>query len=524
MCIYILTLILSENNNTALGNTKSLQQQPTDFVPALKSCLSFYNIDPRAIVSKNNDKTSAIYKRLNYQWNSYGGIKYPMAYFVVRQPSDVQAVIICCRKLNIHVVPKSGGHSFEKYSYGDSNSLVIDLQELNQVTIVEPGTGTTIKNPIANVGSGILLGPLIWKLYSTGGYAIPSGLCPSVGVSLALGGGVGSLPRYYGVTTDMIQEIDLVTANGTLLTINTKSDPELLWALKGAGIGASFGIVTRFQFKLLKAPEFVLMYSVIYQPGDFPYIFDTWQQIFHQRDLTSKLNSMIKVSPFGINLDFTIAVENLSHVNESLVLLEDILEKFADIIAIEIVQVTKLLTYSEYLLMTAFPSKEYYNINTAAELATKITRLSSTIDYFKTKSIYVSKFVKDPSELAELSLLIADMPQNASLVYEAYGGAINSIPIQNTAFIHRTNIYHVTIGYAGYNNHQQGIHWMNKFFEETKMLLNHTESYQNYADHDLQNSFVRFYGKNGLKKLVGIKRRMDPDNYFKSPESIPLNI
>ena len=64
----------------------------------------------------------------------------------------------------------------------------------------------------------------------------------------SLGGGHSALSPMYGLTVDSILEVDVVIANGTLLTANSCTNPDLFWALRGGG-GGTFGIVTRMVHK-----------------------------------------------------------------------------------------------------------------------------------------------------------------------------------------------------------------------------------------------------------------------------------
>jgi FAD/FMN-containing dehydrogenase len=76
------------------------------------------------------------------------------------------------------------------------------------------------------------------------GATLPDASCPSVGISgVTLGGGFGLAGRHFGLTADNLVAAQLVTADGTLRTVNATTDPDLLWALKGGG-GGNFGIVT----------------------------------------------------------------------------------------------------------------------------------------------------------------------------------------------------------------------------------------------------------------------------------------
>jgi FAD/FMN-containing dehydrogenase len=71
----------------------------------------------------------------------------------------------------------------------------------------------------------------------------------SVGIAgLTLGGGVGYAVRLLGLTIDNLLAVEVITAEGELVTANATSHPDLFWALRGGG--GNFGVVTRFKFQL----------------------------------------------------------------------------------------------------------------------------------------------------------------------------------------------------------------------------------------------------------------------------------
>ena len=75
---------------------------------------------------------------------------------------------------------------------------------------------------------------------------VVGGNAQSVGAAggYSLGGGHSSMSPAYGLAVDNILEVDIVLADGTLVTANKCQNQDLFWATKGGG-GGTFGIVTR---------------------------------------------------------------------------------------------------------------------------------------------------------------------------------------------------------------------------------------------------------------------------------------
>ena len=89
------------------------------------------------------------------------------------------------------ITARSGGHSYEKYSLGGRNNvLVVDLTNINHIEI-----DSNAKT--AKIGAGNRLGVIYYKL-SQAGFLIPAGTCPSVGIGgHALGGVTYHYLKYF---------------------------------------------------------------------------------------------------------------------------------------------------------------------------------------------------------------------------------------------------------------------------------------------------------------------------------------
>jgi hypothetical protein len=144
------------------------------------------------------------------------------------------------RENNLLVAVRGGGHNGGGLGTCD-DGLVIDLSKINY-TRIDP------KSKTIRVGGGCKWGDVDHVTHEFG-MATPSGIVSTTGVGgLTLGGGLGHLTRKCGLTIDNLLEADMVLASGEFVTVNSKENEDLFWAIRGGG--GNFGIVTSFLFKL----------------------------------------------------------------------------------------------------------------------------------------------------------------------------------------------------------------------------------------------------------------------------------
>jgi FAD/FMN-containing dehydrogenase len=108
---------------------------------------------------------------------------------------------------------------------------------------------------VARVGAGVRWGDLNARLDGTGLIGL-AGTNPSVSVlGSLLGGGLSWFGRNHGVAATSVRSIELVTPAGQQVRVSPDVDPELFWALRGAG--GEFGIVTAAEIELFPHPSIV---------------------------------------------------------------------------------------------------------------------------------------------------------------------------------------------------------------------------------------------------------------------------
>ena len=162
---------------------------------------------------------------------------------LVVRPTDAEEVALVvahAQERGLPLVVRAGGHSMAGHGTADG-ALVLDLSDMRGMEV--DAVGRT-----AWADAGILAGEYTAATHALG-LVTPFGDSGRVGVSgITLGGGVGWLVRKHGMTIDSLLAVEIVTADGRRRIASAVEEPDLFWAVRGAG--ANFGVVTRLQFRL----------------------------------------------------------------------------------------------------------------------------------------------------------------------------------------------------------------------------------------------------------------------------------
>jgi FAD binding domain len=166
--------------------------------------------------------------------------RYPAVIARCATPGDVASALELARRERLPVAVRAGGHSVAGMSVNDGG-IVIDVRPMRQIDI-DPRART------ATAGAGVSWGEFdaatqLHGLATTGGRVSTTGIA-----GFTLGGGSGWAERRFGLACDNLISVDLVTADGELITASATSHPDLFWALHGGG--GNFGVATALQYQL----------------------------------------------------------------------------------------------------------------------------------------------------------------------------------------------------------------------------------------------------------------------------------
>lgn len=154
--------------------------------------------------------------------------------------ADIRAAVDFARANDLLVAVRGGGHNVAGNAVCDGG-IVIDLSRMKGIH-VDPA------RRVARAQPGLTWGEFDRETQAFG-LAVTGGVQSTTGIAgFTLGGGYGWLARKHGLTCDNLLSADVVTSDGGFVTASPTQNEDLFWGIRGGG--GNFGIVTSFEYQL----------------------------------------------------------------------------------------------------------------------------------------------------------------------------------------------------------------------------------------------------------------------------------
>jgi FAD/FMN-containing dehydrogenase len=418
--------------------------------------------------------------------------RHPAAIVRCAGVADVIAAVKAGRSSGLPVAVRSGGHSFPGLSVAD-DALMIDLSPMKGVR-VDPERRT------ARVQAGVLLGELDRETQAFG-LAVPSGIVTHTGVAgLTLGGGIGWIMRKHGLSVDQLVSVDMVTADGEFVHASEDENADLFWGLRGGG--GNFGIVTEFEFRCVPLGTQVLAGPIIWpmtMSGEVLRFYRDWVADAPDDLMTILIHRKappLPIIPEELHGEPVVMVIPcwVGDVEAGEAFLKP-LREFGPPVADVCVQ-KPYLAHQAMLDPSFVPGRWYY---------------------FKS------------CDIAELTDEIIDITVERSLQIESpltsfpiwqMGGAVSRVGEDETAFNGRTAAFTYNIGAstATSEGFERERDWVRGFWDALAPW--HQGVYVNFLGDEGDDRIRQAYGPEKYERLKALKRKYDPDNFFRLNQNI----
>ncbi|XP_027932165.1 berberine bridge enzyme-like 21 [Vigna unguiculata] len=456
----------------------------------------------------------------------------PLLIVTPLRESHVQGAVICAKSVKVQLKIRSGGHDYEGISYiSDEPFIILDMFSLRAITV-------DIKNEVAVVQAGATLGEVYYRIWEKSKvHGFPAGVCPTVGVGGHFsGGGYGNMMRKYGLSVDNVIDAQIVDVKGNVLDRKSMGE-DLFWAIRGGG-GGSFGVILSFTIKLVPVPQTVTVFRVektLETNVSATDLVLQWQQVAPNTD--DRLFLRLLLQPVSSKV-----VKGTRTVRASVVALflggadevVSILEKEFPLLGLKKENCTEVSWIDSVLWWNDDES-----LKNGDKPKTLLDRNLNSAGFLKRKSDYVENAISRDG----LEWIFKRMIElgKTGFVFNPYGGKMGEIASDATPFPHRKgNLFKI----------QYSVNWddpstgaAQNFTNQAKRLYsymtpfvskNPRRAFLNYRDLDIgvnnfgENSFQegqvygsKYFNQN-LERLVNIKTKVDPENFFRNEQSVPV--
>ena len=448
-------------------------------------------VDEAAFRGQVVGASDAAYHEHRKLWNGSFD-KHPAVIVRCAGVSDVIAAVKLGRDTGLPVAVRSGGHSFPGLSVAD-DAVLIDLSLMKGVR-VDPDKRT------ARVQAGVLLGELDRETQAFG-LAVPSGIVTHTGVAgLTLGGGIGWIMRKHGLSVDQLKSVDLVTADGEFVKASAEENADLFWGLRGGG--GNFGIVTEFEFSCVPLGTQVLAGPVFWpmeQSGDVLRFYRDWVADAPDELMTIVVHRKAPPLPFvpselhGKPVVMVICcwIGDMEEGEKFIRPLKEFGSPVADAC------LPKSYLTHQAMFDPSFPPGRWY--------------------YFK--SCEVAQLSDEIIDITVEHSLRIDSPLTSFPIWQM-GGAVGRVGDEETAYNGRAAGFIYNIGACtqtseGFDNERE---WVRNFWSALEPW--HEGVYVNFLGEEGAERVRQAYGPAKYDRLRALKRKYDPDNFFRLNQNI----
>lgn len=406
---------------------------------------------------------------------------------------DIINAVNFARANKLLVAVRGGGHNVAGNAVCDGG-IVIDLSRMKSIRI-DPVRNTCRVEP------GLTWGEFDRETQAFG-LALPGGIQSTTGIAgFTVGGGFGYLSRKYGLTIDNLLSADVVTADGKLLIASETENPDLFWGIRGGG--GNFGIVTSFEFKLhLVGP--VILGGMLLHPLE------------KAREVLRFCREYVAKAPEDLSIFFGfITAPKAPHLPEQI--------QGKPALAV-IVSYVGAIEEGERIIqpLRKFGSPAIDMVEPKPYIA-----LQSMLDAANPpgwQNYWKSEYLKGFSDEA-IDILIEYASKRPSpmskIIIGQLLGAVNRVSNNETPYNHRDApfIINIVSMWSDTTKNEENIKWAKALWNAVQPFAT-GGVYVNFLMTEGTDRIMAAYGKENYERLVMLKNRYDPANFFSLNQNI----
>ena len=438
----------------------------------------------------------AAYDEARRVWNGLID-KYPALIARVANVADVVAAVNFARENDLLVSVRGGGHNAAGHATNDGG-LVIDLSLMKGIQ-VDP------QARIVRVQGGVTWGELDQATQEFG-LATPGGIVSTTGIAgLTLGGGLGLLRRKYGLSIDNLRSVEVVTADGQILTASKTENADLFWAVRGGG--GNFGVVTSFEYTLHPVGPTVTLLLVMYPAAEAKQIIPAWRDFMTTAPEELSSNGKFTTVPSAPFMPAEI------HGKPVFVLF--------GMYSGEVIEGERLIQPLRQLTQPVIDFSGPMPYTAVQSIFDPLFPKGELLAYWKSTSLRHL----DDQVIDTISKWAATSPSSQTIVdLWAMGGAVNRVATDATAFGDRSAPFWLVFNtsWTDPQDTDKNIAWTRAFYEAVQPY-SAGGGYLNFPglneDQDREQYVRASFGAN-YERLVTLKNKYDPTNLFRLNQNI----